>query len=172
MARPAVTEHAPYFQRYIDFVPETDIVAALESQILETARVLSSIDEWRAVYRYAPGKWSIKQVVGHVSDGERVFGYRLLAIARGEKQPLPGFDENEFVRNGDFDQWTLRELAQNLALARQGNVVIVRHLPEDAWDRAGIANNNSTTVRALAYTMLGHERHHLKVLSERYLNAT
>jgi hypothetical protein len=172
MRRPEPGEHAEYWTRYISLVPETNIVTALESQIADTGRLLAGVDESRAAHRYAPGKWSIKQLIGHVSDWERIFGYRLLSIARGATEPLPGADENVLVENGAFDAWTLRSLSENLALARKSNLLVVRNLPQEAWDRSGVANKTPISVRALAYTMLGHERHHLNVLRERYLTAT
>lgn len=170
--RPAAEEHAPYYGRYIDLVPEEDICAALAAQAEETQRMLSSIGAERAGFRYAPGKWSIKEVIGHVTDSERVFGFRALAIARGETTPLPGFDENEYVRNAGFDRCSLDELADALALVRRANVLFFRSLPPIAWERRGVANDNPVSVRALAYIILGHERHHLNVLRERYLSAS
>ena len=166
--RPQPTEHAPYFSRYIDLVPESDILAALESQMDATAAVLKSVGEERSGYRYADGKWTIKQVIGHVSDAERIFAYRALAIARGEKNPLPGFDEDTYVRQGEFDAWRYTDLVDALLIVRRSNVLMLRNLTPDAWDRRGVANDSPATVRALAYSMLGHERHHLNVLRERY----
>jgi uncharacterized damage-inducible protein DinB len=169
MRRPEPSEHAPYFKRYIDLVPETDIVAALKKQGDETQQLIASLGEERAAYRYAPGKWSIKGVLGHIADSEKIFGYRLLAIARGEKSSLPGFDENEYANNAHFDDWPLRDLAESLSLVRRANVLTVRNLSADDWNRRGIANQNETTALALAFTLVGHERHHLNVLRERYL---
>ena len=166
--RPEPGEHAPYFARYIQLVPETEILPALEAQMDVTSKFLHSIDEERASYRYAEGKWTIKQVVGHVGDAERIFAYRALAIARGEKNPLPGFDEDTYVRQGEFDSWKFADLVDGLGITRRSNILMFRNLAADAWDRRGVASDSPATVRALAYTLLGHERHHLKVLSERY----
>jgi uncharacterized damage-inducible protein DinB len=170
MTRPAESEYAPYFKRYIDLVPETDIVAALEKQGEETQQLIASLNEERAGYRYAPDKWSIKGVLGHVVDSEKIFGYRLLAIARGEKNSLPGFDENEYANNANFDNWSLRDLAESLAVVRRGNLLTIRNLSDADFKRRGVANNNETTALAIAYTLLGHERHHLNVLRDRYLS--
>jgi uncharacterized damage-inducible protein DinB len=169
MTRPDPSEHAPYFSRYIDLVPENDVVTALEAQSDETQKLFASLDDERAAYRYAPDKWSIKGVIGHMTDTERVFAYRLLAIARGDETPLPGFDENEYAKHANFDQWSLRDLTESLAATRRANLLLMRNLSDDDWNRRGVANNNATSARALAFTMLGHERHHLKVLRERYL---
>ena len=164
--RPEASEHAPYFLRYVDLVPEVDVLAALEAQATETVALLRSVKD--PSFRYAPGKWTIKQVVGHMGDAERIMAYRALAIARGESKPLPGFDEDSYVRGAEFDSWPFDDLVDALAIVRHANVLMFRNLAPDAWDRRGVANDNSTTVRALAYTILGHERHHLKVLREKY----
>lgn len=170
MRRPAESDYAPGFARYIDLVPEADIVAAMEKQSEETQQLIASLDEERANHRYAPGKWSIKGVLGHVADGEKIFGYRMLAIARGEKQSLPGFEENEYAENAHFDDWSLRDLAELLAVVRRGNLLTMRNLSDEDWSRRGVANNNETTALAIAFAMLGHERHHLRVLREKYLS--
>ena len=165
----AATDYAPFFAGYVANVPEEDILSAIEQQSSETQKVITSLDDARASYRYAEGKWSIKQVIGHVTDAERVFGYRALCISRGEKQSLPGFDENEYMRLANFDDWRIGDLAEMYALVRRANIVFFRNMAKDAWDRRGVANNAEITVRALAYVIVGHERHHLKVLRERYL---
>jgi len=167
-ARPASTEYAPHFSRYVDRVPEEDILATLERQSVETAKLLASIDENKAAHRYAEGKWSVKEVIGHLTDAERVFAYRAMCIARGEGQPLPGFDENLYVENASFDAWSFAELAEQYALMRRSSILLLRNLPEHAWARQGTASNNPITVRALAWVMVGHERHHVAILRERY----
>jgi uncharacterized damage-inducible protein DinB len=167
--RPQPDEHAPYFSRYIDLVPEEDLVDALEAQTRETAAVLAAIDEKKSAHRYAPEKWSIKQVVGHITDGERMFAYRLLAIARGEQQSLPSFDENEYMRAANFDERPFADLREELAAVRRSTLLMARGMSAEGWARIGVANENRTSARALGYMILGHERHHLRVLRERYL---
>lgn len=169
--RPDLSEHAPYFSRYIDLVPEDDILRALEEQGGQTARLLATIDESRAAFRYAPDKWSIRQLVGHIEDSERVFAYRALSIARGETQPLPGFDQNSWMVNAPFDSSTLRDRAESLASVRRSTIQLFRALDDAAWERSGLANDNLVSVRALAYTTVGHERHHINLLRHRYLAA-
>lgn len=169
MQRPAETDYASSFAGYVSLVPEDDVLSVIEQQSSETQRLISSLDEQRAMHRYAEGKWSVKEVIGHMTDGERVFGYRAMCIARGETNSLPGFDENEYMKYANFDGWKLGDLAESYALVRRSNIVMFRNLDDEAWNRRGIANNNPVTVRALAYVMAGHERHHLKVLRERYL---
>jgi len=168
MTRPQSDEYAGFFSRYVDQVPDGDIVAQLESQGNTTQQLLASLDEERAKYRYAPEKWSVKQMVGHIADSERVFAYRLMAIARGEKQSLPGFDENEYMEHANFDERSLAELADALAATRRATLALVRGLDAAAWNRRGLANNNAVSVRAMAWVTAGHERHHLNVLRERY----
>jgi hypothetical protein len=167
--RPASTEYAEPYARYVANVPEEDILSAIEQQSTETQKLLASLDETKAAYRYAAEKWSVKEVLGHVIDGERIFAYRALAIARGETQPLPGWDENPYVASAKFDAWKLGDLSEHYALVRRSNIVLFRNFPDEAWDREGVASNNPITVRALAWIMVGHERHHLRVLRERYL---
>ena len=166
--RPDPSEYAPYFQRYLALVPEDDILTALEKQMNETAALLRGVGEERAAHRYAPGKWTIKQVVGHMGDTERILAFRALAISRGETNPLPGFDEDSYVRGADFDSWPYADLVDSLGVVRRANIMMFRHLAPEAWERRGVANENPTSVRGLAYTILGHERHHLGVLRERY----
>ncbi|HEY2325360.1 MAG TPA: DinB family protein [Thermoanaerobaculia bacterium] len=171
-SRPQADEYAAYYGRYIEKVPDGDVVAHLESQGNATQKILASVSEEKAGYRYEPGKWSIKQVVGHIADAERVFAYRLLAIARGEKQPLPGFDENEYMETADFDARPLSELAEGLAATRRATMALVRSLNDEAWNRRGVASDNPISVRALAWVIAGHERHHVNILRERYGIAT
>ncbi|HUP47002.1 MAG TPA: DinB family protein [Thermoanaerobaculia bacterium] len=166
--RPDPTEFAPYFQRYLDLVPEDDILAALEKQMHETAAILGRVNEERSTYRYAPGKWTIKQVVGHMGDTERILAFRALSISRGEKNPLPGYDEDSYVRGAEFEGWPYADLVDALGVVRRANILMFRHLSPEAWERRGVANESATSVRGLAYTILGHERHHLGVLHDRY----
>lgn len=166
--RPDPAEHAPYFSRYIDLVAETDVCSVLESDMAATERLLTSVGEDRGGFRYGPDKWSVKEVVGHLVDSENIFGYRARCIARGDTQSLPGFDENTYVSGADFDRWKLADLVDALVTARRSNLLLFRNLTSDAWDRRGLANDNPVSVRALAFTTAGHERHHVKILSERY----
>jgi hypothetical protein len=166
--RPMPDEYAPSHAGYAALVPEEDILGAIESQSSDTQKLLASLDESKAAFRYAESKWSVKQVIGHVVDTERVLAYRLLAIARGEEQPLPGFDENLYVENAAFDAWKLGDLSEHYALVRRSTIVLLRNLPAEAWSRRGVANTATVSVRGLAYVIAGHERHHVGVLRERY----
>jgi hypothetical protein len=166
--RPAPTDYHPAYAGYLALVTEDDVLSAIEQQSSVTQKLLSGLDEARASFRYETGKWSVKEVVGHMVDAERIMGWRALAIARGEMQPLPGFEEDDYVRNANFDAWRLGDLAEAYALGRRSNIVFFRNLPEEAWDRRGTANGSPVTVRALAWIIVGHERHHLNTLRERY----
>ncbi|HEX7707428.1 MAG TPA: DinB family protein [Thermoanaerobaculia bacterium] len=166
--RPAVTDYAPFYARYVANVVEDDVLTALEGQSAETQRLLASLDDQRAAYRYETGKWSVKELIGHVTDTERVMAYRALAFARGETVALPGFDENLYAAHAGFDSWTIGDLAEQYALVRRSSILLFRNLPEGAWERRGIASDSPVTVLALACIIVGHERHHLKVLRERY----
>lgn len=166
--RPEASDFSPAFGRYVSLCPEEDVLSAIELQSSETQKALASVDETRAAYRYAADKWSVKEVFGHMIDTERIMGYRAICIARGETESLPGFDEQTYARNAGYDAWRIGDLAEAYAVTRRSNIVALRNLPADAWDRRGVANNNPVTVRALAYILLGHERHHLGVLRERY----
>lgn len=169
--RPSADEFAPYYGRYINAVPDGDVLALLERQIGETLALLRTIPEARGSHRYAPGKWSIKEVLGHMADTERVFAYRALRFARGDRTPLPGFEQNDWVPFSNADARPLGELAEELRLVRGATVALFRGLDDAALARRGTASGVEFTTRALAWIIAGHERHHLRVLGERYLEA-
>jgi hypothetical protein len=169
IARPGVDEYAPYYQTYIDQVSGADVVPVLRSQRDSTARFLASIAESKAGHRYAEGKWSIREIIGHLSDSERIFSYRLLRFARGDESPLAGFDENQYVPAGEFERRSLADVAGEFTAVRDATLALVGNLGAAAQVRRGSANNKSISVRALAYIIAGHEAHHLRVIRERYL---
>ena len=168
-ARPAPDEYAAYYERYISLVPEGDVVETLERQGAETLALLRGLSEEQGAHRYEPGKWSVKQLVGHVSDGERIFSYRALAFARGDSQALPGMEQDEWMAGVDFDARTLSSLIDEFESVRAATLHLLRHLSPEAWARRGTASDNEVTARALAYIIAGHEAHHVRVLRERYL---
>lgn len=167
--RPAADEYAPYFGRYVEQVGDGDVLAILRRQSGETAALLAGLSERDAEYRYGEGKWSIKEVVGHVADTERVMVYRAVCFARGEAAPLPGFDENAWVANAKFGARTLADLAAELQAVRAATIPFFRSLDGEELMRRGTANNRPYSVRAVAYIVAGHERHHRAILEERYL---
>jgi hypothetical protein len=170
IARPQQDEYIPYYHKYIALVPEGDLVETLRTQLGDTLALLRSIPEARASHRYAPGKWSIKEVVGHMADVERVMTYRALRIARGDTTPLPGFDENAWVPAANFDARTLASLAHELQEVRRATTAFFETLGPEAAARRGTTNNAAVSARALAYIVAGHERHHVAILRGRYLS--
>jgi hypothetical protein len=166
--RPQADEHNPYYSRYIDLVPDTDILDTLQRQMNETLTIFKGVSEEKGNYRYAADKWSVKEVLGHLTDTERVFGYRALRVARNDQMPLAGFEQDDYVRFGPFARRPLAELANEFAAVRQSSIFLFRELDEEAWARRGTANNSVISVRALAYIMAGHELHHRRILKEKY----
>jgi DinB superfamily len=167
--RPKPDEYAPAFEGYVSRVPETDIMAVLARQREELPGALAAVRGESERFRYAAGKWSIRDLVGHVIDTERIMGYRAVCVARGETLSLPGFDENTYAANATFDDYPLAELLDEFAHVREGNLALFRHLSPEAWLRTGIANQNPISVRALAWVIVGHVRHHIAVLEQHYL---
>jgi len=167
--RPAPTEAAPYYSTYIDRISSDDVVGALESQLDPALRLLATITEQQSLHRYAPDKWSIRQLLNHVSDTERVFLYRALWFARGFDTPLPAFDQNVAVPAAAADQFFWASHVADFSAVRTATLSFFRNLPDDAWSRTGIASGNPVSVRALGYIIAGHVAHHIAVLEERYL---
>jgi uncharacterized damage-inducible protein DinB len=172
IGRPDPSEHDPYYSRYISLVPGNDVIATLATQIENTLATLRRIPEARGAFRYASGKWTIRQVVGHLADSERVFAYRALRISRNDKRPIEGFEQDDYVRYGPFEHSDLAGLVEEFAQIRAATLSLVRHLDEEAWTRSGTANNAHITVRALAWIIAGHELHHRGILERQYLAAT
>ncbi|HRC84672.1 MAG TPA: DinB family protein [Thermoanaerobaculia bacterium] len=168
MRRPAESEYAPYYGGYVSQVAEEDILTVLDEQLQQLREFAAEVSSEQETYRYAPGKWSVREVFGHLGDAERVFGFRAFAFSRGEQQSLPGFDENQYVASSGSDRESLVSLMRELTYLRAGNLALLRRLDEEAWSRVGTASGHPVTVRALAFMMAGHVRHHLKVLAERY----
>jgi len=167
--RPAADEYLEYYGQYIALVPEGDAVQALECQRDLMMPFLRRLSEADGALRYAPGKWSIKQMLGHVTDGERVFSYRALRFGRGDRTPLPGFDENEYVAGASFDDQSLLDLVAGLAAQREASLAMFRGFDAEAWTRRGDANGHPVSVRALAFIIAGHGHHHMGIIRDRYL---
>lgn len=166
--RPEPGEYAPYYERYISLVPGNDLLATLEAQRRQMLLLLSGRDEADGDFRYAPGKWSAKEVLGHVCDTERIFAYRALRISRGDRTPIEGFEQDDYVRNGPFAKIPLPEVIEDYIAVRRATLTLLRNLDEQAWLRRGIANKNEVSVRAIAYITAGHELHHRRILEEKY----
>jgi hypothetical protein len=169
-ARPAASEYDAYFQAYIDEVTGFDLLETLARQRDSTAAVLAGISDTKAGFRYADGKWSIREVIGHLADTERVFGYRALRVARGDPAPMPGFDENAWMPPSGFDQRTIEDLAAEFRAVRESTLALFGGLPAEAWTRIGTANGRPLSARACAWIISGHEAHHMRILRDRYLS--
>jgi uncharacterized damage-inducible protein DinB len=171
VARPQAGEFAPYYERYISLVQGDDILSTLDSQRRQMMLLLSGRDEADGDFRYAPEKWSAKEVLGHICDSERIFAYRALRIARGDTTPIEGFEQDDYVRNGPFAQRPLCDLVEDFIAVRRATLSLLRDLDEAAWLRRGIANKIEVSVRALAYIIAGHELHHRGILEDKYFAA-
>ncbi|HKQ89640.1 MAG TPA: DinB family protein [Blastocatellia bacterium] len=169
MNKPDSKEYAPYFEKYISLVPEGEIVVTLGKQIESTLSLVCGLSAAQGDLRYAPGKWSVKEVIGHLIDAERIFAYRALRFARRDATPLPGFDENSFVDNAGFGSRSLADLAEEFEHTRKSNLYLFKSLDADSSLRLGTASDNKISVRAIAYIIAGHELHHVGILQSRYL---
>ncbi len=158
-----------FFAQYISLIPETEILPVLRGQIGQLESLVSSISAEKLSFQYAPGKWTIAQVLGHLADAEKVFGYRALVFGRGDKNELPGFDEQTYVDAVDYSSISKEDLLESVTLARRTSIKTLEQIPPKAWDNTGTANKNSVSVRALAFIMAGHMLHHIIILQERYL---
>jgi uncharacterized damage-inducible protein DinB len=169
--RPEKGDYALYYEKYVALVPSGDFLEILQQQQRELARLLAPLTEQQAEFRYAPGKWSIKETVGHISDAERVFAYRLLRIARGDQTPLASFEQDGYIQTGNFSARTLSDLLEEFSTVRSASMSLVRSLDDAAWLRRGTASQKEVSVLALAFIIAGHERHHRTIFEERYLPA-
>ncbi|MCU0619081.1 MAG: DinB family protein [Gemmatimonadaceae bacterium] len=168
LPRPAADEFAPYYQGYLAAVDSERIGAQLLAQRDAVSRLLGPLDDTTAQHRYAPGKWSVKEVCGHLVDTERVFAYRLLRIARGDTTPLPGFDEDVFVAHGGFDARPIAALADEFRTTRAATITMIRGFDAAVWTRRGTASGQPVSANALAWLLVGHVAHHVRLLHERY----
>jgi hypothetical protein len=167
LARPEPSEYAPDFGKYIQLVPEGNVQAFLAAQREELMGLLAGVPEHESTVPHPPYTWTIKQVVGHVTDCERIFGHRALRLSRGDATPLATFDENAYMQSASFDRWPLAELADEFDLVRRGHLSLFRHLEPEAWLRRGVVNDHPTTARAMAWAIAGHTDHHLRILHRR-----
>ena len=169
--RPQPGEYGQFYEKYIALVTSTDILGALEAQRLVMSQLLGARSEREGNFRYGPDKWTVKEVIGHLADSERIFAYRALRFARGDQTPLSGFEQDDYVKGGGFSERTLADLAEEFADVRGASIALFNGLDAAAWQKRGVANKNEITVRALAYIIAGHELHHRRVLEEKYLPA-
>jgi hypothetical protein len=167
--RPDTTEYAEYYGRYVGKVEGSDIVGVLEGQLDRTLALLRGIDERTADFRYEPGKWSVKELLGHLMDTERVFAYRALVFLRNDKAALPGFDQDLWAKEANYSDLPFSEIVQEFEAVRRATIQLLRHVDASGWTRQGTANGKTVTTRALAFLMAGHLEHHVGILKERYL---
>ncbi|MFN9151066.1 MAG: DinB family protein [Bacteroidota bacterium] len=166
--KPHVSEYPAYYHRYIESVGDDDVRPVFTDQVEYFTRLMSTMTDEDALFRYAEGKWSVKQVLGHLIDCERVFAYRAMCIARGETQALPGFDENAYVANASFDQRPIAHILDEFVAVRLGTILLYDSLSSVEQLLSGVANNNPVTVRSLMWIIAGHTQHHLRILAEKY----
>jgi hypothetical protein len=166
--RPAVDDYPEYFRAYVSLVPEEDVFAALDPQVGLIEGLPVRVGAARETFAYAPGKWSVREMLGHITDAERVFAYRALTFSRFNAVSLPAFDEETWTPHGHFAGVPLRELADEFVALRRANLQMLRRLEEPQWQAGGFGDNKPITVRGLAYVMAGHVRHHLGILRDRY----
>lgn len=171
MQRPSTHEYPqnPYFSRYIEKVDNEPITEVLNTQMKYILNLYENLSESQLLFRYAEGKWSLKELLGHLTDSERIFSYRALCIARGEKQALPGFDENEYMEAANFDQESVASLVRQYQCCRQSTLALLEGLNDHMLSQMGNANGNAVSARALIWMIAGHEKHHLDIIAERYL---
>lgn len=169
--RPEKEEYAPYYLPYVNAVPEGDIMAILTKQLEDTKHLLRNVTDEQGEFRYASGKWTIKEVVGHMIDTERIMAYRLLCIARGETVSLPGFDESLYVANSSFNGQSFEQLLEHFSVVRKSTLLLMNSINADAWLREGLANNTGMSARAVAFIIAGHAMHHCRIIKERYLES-
>jgi hypothetical protein len=170
-SRPAASEYADYQEKYVSLIQSEDIVDVLEAHLRQTITMFSGRSEREGDFRYAPQKWSVKEVLSHVADTERIFVYRALRFARGDQTPLAGFEQDGYVLNAHAGARKLADIVEEFAHVRRASIALFRSLDAEAWMRRGVASNREVSVRALAYIAAGHELHHRRVLEERYFPA-
>lgn len=169
MKHPQKDEYAAYYHTYVDKVPNGDIIKTLKKQSNQIYKLFKNVSKKESFFRYSPGKWSVREIMGHMIDTERVFAYRALRFARNDQNDLPGFDENEYVRQSNYNDIKLSELVEEFCALRRSNTMMFKNFSDEITLRKGRANGNQFTVRALAYIMAGHVNHHLGIIKERYL---
>lgn len=168
--RPSKNDYAESYHNYIQELKEDNILDILEEQLSSNLGLFNNISEEKANYRYAEGKWSIKELLGHMLDTERIFAYRALCIARGEKQHLPGMEQDDYVREAGFDRRRFSDMVREYELLRLSNLLLFKSFSDNELAGRGIASDNEVTVLAILFIIAGHDRHHIKVLKEKYLS--
>ena len=169
--RPQTSDYAPYYANYVMQVPDGDFLETLETQLKKLTRLLEPLSEKQADFRYAPGKWSIKEMLGHINDAERIFACRLLRIARGDQTPLPSFEQDDYIKTANSSERTLASLLEEFASIRHASITLIRSLDDASFLRRGTASGKEVSALAIAFIVAGHAIHHQNILEQRYLPA-
>jgi uncharacterized damage-inducible protein DinB len=169
--RPQSNDYAPYHGKYIMLVPDGDFVEILETQLQRMKKLLEPLTEGQGDFRYAPGKWSIKESLGHVNDAERIFAVRILRIARGDQTPLPGFEQDDYVKIANASTRKISELLEEFTAIRRATIALIRSLDDASWLRRGTASGKEVSVLAIVFIIAGHALHHQAIFEEKYLPA-
>lgn len=170
LQRPLENEYPEYYVPYVNLVSDGDLLLILKENLAEMTALFEGLSEENGQFRYAQGKWSMKEVLGHMADTERIMSYRLLRIGRGDQTPLAGFDENDYINGSQFDQLPIKNILDDFAAVRNATIALIQNMPDGAWAKRGIANDTEITSRAIAYIIAGHAIHHLKIIHERYMS--
>lgn len=169
MQRPKQGDYAQYYEQYISEIKDDDILKVLESQLSEAVVLFKSVPDEKVNFRYADGKWNIKEVMGHITDTERVFAYRAMCFGRGENQALPGFEQDNYVKEADFTNRTMSGLLNEFRLLREADLLLFKSFNENMLTRGGFVEGKEVTVRAILFIIAGHSQHHIKIIKEKYL---
>jgi hypothetical protein len=169
LQRPLASEYPEYYKPYVDLVPEGELLTLLKENLVKTIELFESLSEASGHFRYAEDKWSIKEVLGHMADTERIMSYRLLRIGRGDQTALAGFNENEYVEGSQINKLPIKRILEDFIAIRKATLTLFQNMPEEAWANIGFANNTDVTARAIGYIIAGHALHHFKIINDRYL---
>ncbi|MEH7305545.1 DinB family protein [Neobacillus drentensis] len=169
LKRPLDGEYPEYYTPYVNLVSEDNLLTILKENLVKTIELFESLSEEDGLFRYAENKWSIKEVLGHMADTERIMSYRLLRVGRGDKTALAGFNENDYVKSSQINNLPIKNILEDFIATRKATLTLFQNMPEDAWANIGFANNNEVTARAIAYIITGHALHHCNIITERYL---
>ncbi|MEH6905836.1 DinB family protein [Neobacillus drentensis] len=167
--RPLASEYPEYYKPYVNLVPEGDLFTLLKETLVKTIELFESLSEDDVLFRYAENKWSIKEVLGHMADTERIMSYRLLRVGRGDQTALAGFDENDYVQGSQVNILPIKNILEDFIATRKATLTLIQNLPDEAWANIGFANNTEVTARAIAYIIAGHALHHFNIITEKYL---
>jgi uncharacterized damage-inducible protein DinB len=169
LQRPLASEYPEYYKPYVNLVPEGDLLTLLKENLVKTIELFESLSEEYGHFRYAENKWSIKEVLGHMTDTERIMSYRLLRVGRGDQTSLAGFDENDYVEGSQINKLPIKKILEDFIATRKATLSLIQNMPDEAWANIGFANNTEVTARAIGYIIAGHAIHHRTIISDRYL---